>query len=204
MIREEGVGIPFTSSNTVLFQCGQHRIGPDTRFGPSPSGSSLFGGFRLVGQRLPSHLTRLFFQGSVLSRIYLPASLGSTGVTLLQSYYECSDFRFGDLHTPCWPFGGGWSRMTDPTRPKADIPLYLVETSFHSVTNHPPLPKGSICFIPLADLDLPCDESRHLGLRHLLAGSSQRQAESCSSSYGLEIHLQLLSTSLRRNAVTVD
>ena len=43
---------------------------------------------------------------------------------------------------------------------------------------------------------------RHLRLRHLLASSPQRQSESCSLSYGLEIHLQLLSTSLHRNAVT--
>jgi hypothetical protein len=96
MIRGEGVGIPFTSPNTVLFQCGQHRIGPDARFGPSPSGTGLFDGFRLVGQRLPSHLTRLVFQGSVLSRIYLPASLCSAGITPLPSSYGCSDFRRGD------------------------------------------------------------------------------------------------------------
>jgi hypothetical protein len=42
------------------------------------------------------------------------------------------------------------------------------------------------------------------GLRHLLAGSPQRQAESSSSlSYGLAIHLPLLSTLPRGNAVTV-
>ena len=43
---------------------------------------------------------------------------------------------------------------------------------------------------------------RHLRLRHFEASSPQRQAETCSSAYGLEIHFQLLSTSLRRNAVT--
>ena len=91
--------------------------------------------------------------------------------------------------------------------PETGIPLYCVETSFHSVTNHPSLPKRSICFIPLADLsptliDRCAGCERHLGLRHLLAGSPQRQAESCSSSYGLEIHIQLLSTSPCKDAVT--
>ena len=88
--------MPFASSNTVEFQCGQHRIGPDTRFGPLPAGAYVFGRFSLSCFWLLGHLTRLVFQDSVLSRIYLPASLRSTGITLLQSSYECSDFRFGE------------------------------------------------------------------------------------------------------------
>ena len=30
--------MPFASSNTVVFQCGQHRIGPNARFRPGPAG----------------------------------------------------------------------------------------------------------------------------------------------------------------------
>lgn len=88
--------MPFASSNTVVFQCGQHRIGPDTRFGPLPAGAYVFGRFSQGCLLLPGHLTRLVFQGFVLSRIYLPASLCSTGITPLQSSYGCSDFRFGE------------------------------------------------------------------------------------------------------------
>ena len=43
---------------------------------------------------------------------------------------------------------------------------------------------------------------RHLGLRHYLAGSPRRKAESSSSSYGLLFHFQLLPTSSHENAVT--
>jgi hypothetical protein len=41
------------------------------------------------------------------------------------------------------------------------------------------------------------------GLRHSLAGSPQQQAESSSSSYGLAVHLRLLSTPSRDDAVTL-
>jgi hypothetical protein len=40
------------------------------------------------------------------------------------------------------------------------------------------------------------------GLRHSLAGSPLRPAESCSSSYGPTVHLQLLPTSPHGDAVT--
>ena len=40
------------------------------------------------------------------------------------------------------------------------------------------------------------------GLRPSLAGSPRRPAESSSSSYGLAVHFQLLSTSFRKDAVT--
>ena len=43
---------------------------------------------------------------------------------------------------------------------------------------------------------------RHLELRHYLAGSPRRKAESSSSSYGLLFHFQLLPTSSHENAVT--
>ena len=43
-----------------------------------------------------------------------------------------------------------------------------------------------------------------IGLRLGLAGSPRRQAESSSSSYGLIVHLPMLSTSPRRDAVPVD
>jgi hypothetical protein len=46
--------------------------------------------------------------------------------------------------------------------------------------------------------------STSLGLRHGLASSPRRQAESSSSSYGLVIHLPMLSTSPRGDAVPVD
>ena len=35
--------MPFTSSNTVVFQCGQHRIGPDAWFRPGPVGEVFSG-----------------------------------------------------------------------------------------------------------------------------------------------------------------
>jgi hypothetical protein len=43
-----------------------------------------------------------------------------------------------------------------------------------------------------------------LGLRLWLAGSPRQQAESSSRCYGLDFRLRLLSTLLRRNAVTIS
>jgi hypothetical protein len=88
--------MPFPSSNTVVFQCGQHWIGPDARFCPFPAGTDIFGGFSPGGLWPPRHLIRWFFQVSVLSQIYLPASLCSTGITPFQSSYGCSDFHIGE------------------------------------------------------------------------------------------------------------
>ena len=94
--------------------------------------------------------------------------------------------------------------------------LHRIEPSGHSVSNHPsPSEETGLVWLP----GLPrgtafqCAASRRtfvsVGLRHFLAGSPRRLAESslrCPASaglcYGLAVHLPLLSTSPRGDAVT--
>ena len=90
--------------------------------------------------------------------------------------------------------------------------LHSIEPSGHSVSNHPspPPPPTWFCVTGLTVARLHHAARTHLaefrttslGLRLSLADSPQRQAESSSSSYGLAVHLQLLSTSSHENAVT--
>src|SRR3972149_1692935 len=90
--------------------------------------------------------------------------------------------------------------------------FYVVEPSDHSVSNHPSPPlRLGLCFSVRAyrghrvwlDPIAIVATTASLGLRPLAAGSPRRQAESSLSSYGLAVHLRLLSTSSRENAVTI-
>ena len=88
--------------------------------------------------------------------------------------------------------------------------LHVVEPSGHSASNHPSSPQGHglVSYPRLTDSTTRgrlypfLGTFASLGLRHLRAGSPRRQAESSSSSYGLAVHLRLLSTSSHENAVT--
>jgi len=90
--------------------------------------------------------------------------------------------------------------------------LHSIEPSNHSVSNHPssPPPPTWFCVTGLTVARLHHAARTHsaefrstsLGLHLSLAGSPRRPAESSSSSYGLAVHLRLLSTSSHENAVT--
>ena len=100
--------------------------------------------------------------------------------------------------------------------------LHRIEPSGHSVSNHPsPSEESGLVWLPGLPRDaagtlarvIRCLASRRtfvsFGLRHSLAGSPRRQAESslrCPESaglcYGLAVQLPLLSTSPRGDAVT--
>ena len=94
--------------------------------------------------------------------------------------------------------------------------LHRIEPSSHSVSSHPS-PSEETGLVSLPGLPrgtaVRCAASRRtfvsVGLRHFLAGSPRRLAESslrCPASaglcYGLAVHLPLLSTSPRGDAVT--
>ena len=89
--------------------------------------------------------------------------------------------------------------------------LHVVEPSGRSVSNHPSPPRGPglVSHPRLTGSTTPgrlhpfFGTIASVGLRHLAAGSPRRQAESSSSSYGLAVHLRLLSTSSHENAVTI-
>jgi len=70
----------------------------------------------------------------------------------------------------------------------------------HSITKHPTRPVIAF-MLPTQRDRLPGVVTRS-GLHHESAGSPQRKAESCSSSYGLHVRLRLLSTPPRGDAVT--
>ena len=84
--------------------------------------------------------------------------------------------------------------------------VHMTRPSLHSVTNH--LTHSAIAlFIPSQRDGLPGVRTLsppRSGLRTLPAGSPKRPAESCSSSYGLQVRLQLLSTLPHGNAVTFN
>ena len=128
------------------------------------------------------------------SLIHLPGALRSTGVTRLHRYYGSSDSCRTIVRCP------------------AGLIASCTEPSDHSVSNHPPslqllglfstagrtagtAPRN--VFHPLGRAALAS-----VGLRHGTAGSPRQKAESSSSSYGLVVHLLMLSTSPRGDAVS--
>ncbi len=90
--------------------------------------------------------------------------------------------------------------------------LHNIESSDHSISNHPSPPPPPTWFVLRGLPSQVCVKQAHthwagfrttsFGLRHSLAGSPRRQAESSSLTYGLVVHFQLLSTSSHENAVT--
>ncbi len=84
--------------------------------------------------------------------------------------------------------------------------VHMVRPSLHSVTNH--LTRSAIAFfMPSQRVGLPGVRTLsppRSGLRTLPAGSPLRPAESCSSSYGLQVRLRLLSTLPHGSAVTFN
>ena len=81
---------PFFSFHS-RFQGRQHAIGPDRRFRPRPTSADFSGLFSLVGRRALRHCRRVGVRRSGQTRIHLPASLGSDGITRPQRYYGRSD-----------------------------------------------------------------------------------------------------------------
>jgi hypothetical protein len=129
------------------------------------------------------------------SRIHLPGALRSTGVTRLRHYYGSSDScramsgprQVSSLHVP------NLLAIPSPTTPRRSGCL----ACFRNRTYRRPRPIGRTTH-------WAGFRSTSFGLRHGLASSPRRQAESSSSSYGLVIHLPMLSTSPRGDAVPVD
>jgi hypothetical protein len=114
------------------------------------------------------------------SRIHLPAPLGSAGITRFRRYYGRSDSsdrypRYGGLTVPC----------VQPSQPFRLQPPKHLQCRFNTLPltalHSPTLPRGR--------------------LRHCLAGSSMQQAESSFLTYGLVVHLLLLSTPPHDDAV---
>jgi len=74
------------------------------------------------------------------------------------------------------------------------LPAYLAQTSQHSASNHEGDPDIALTAIPACPMGFR--------LHHGIAGSPSLPAESSSSSCGLPVRFQLLSTPLRSDAVT--
>ena len=184
---------PFSSFHS-LFQSRQHAIGPDARFDPSPSREDLSG---LLSLR---HCRRLVFRW-----------LGHS-----------SSIFLGPFAPPALP---GFLATMDPLTPGRPALRILirdnehrpgsVQVSLFHVSNLPTVPPPTTC-CRLRDLVWFCPGAYRavcrphpfrgtrasFGLRHYLAGSPRQPAESSSSSCGPAVHLQLLSTPSREDAVT--
>lgn len=112
--------VPFSGSNAVGIQRGQHRIRPDTRFRPRPAGEVVSGkSTPRSTRRRRCDSFRLVFQSLCPSSINLPVPLCSTGVTPRHSSDGHSDSRRGDRHSVRGPLGEAASetiRSTDSQR----------------------------------------------------------------------------------------
>jgi len=186
----------------------QHTFRPYRTFHPSPLRGT---GFSCLFSHL-RHFRRFPFVRHVLTRS-----------TFLHPF---APSRFRDLFanmgalTPAWPALPDSARVRPPCSRQVSL-FHMTRSSVHSVINHLTLP--TIAFpLPAQRGRLPKPLSPPMlfpapagssqtssrlsfrsGLRQSLAGSPQRPAESCSSlSYGLHVHLGLLPTSPRGDAVT--
>ena len=94
----------------------------------------------LVETKLASSLARLGFclHLSEPSRVHLPASLGSMGVTPLLGYYGCSDSHRAAFRA-LWALNSVLVPM--------GLPVYLVHTSNPSVPNHPIVPTTAFVLV---------------------------------------------------------
>jgi hypothetical protein len=127
-------------------------------------------------------------------------SLRSRPITALPRYYGRSD--------SCSPGSSASSGMNTVSIGQQVSLVHTVRPSMHSVTKHLTRPVFA-SVLPTQRDRLPDLRSAGFapsvirsGLRPLSAGSSQRAAESCSSSYGLHVRLWLLSTPSYGDAVT--
>ena len=148
-------------------------------FGACPAGQPRWG---TVAGWYPSNCTL---------RIHLPASLGSTGIAPLQRYYGRSD--------SCAV--GSLARGLIAARFAAQVsPIHAHRLrAIPSPTTRYPL--ASLIRYPKRAARQPV-----LGrsvFAHSIAGSTRYLAESRSSSYGLALHLLLLPTPPRDDAVTL-
>ena len=127
---------------------------------------------------------------------HLPASLRSTEVTRFQRYYGCSDSCTAALR----PRRAGTEHRLAAC---AGLPVSRVGPSKHSAPNHLARSCSRFDTQPLSGTGVQrrgCTVGS--GLRHRSAGSPLGPAETGSSSCGLLVHLPLLSTSPRGDAVT--
>ena len=127
------------------------------------------------------------------SRIPLPAPLRSTPVTALRRYYERSDSCASGSLAPVSMNTVSVSRRSPCVLCHAVVPI--------------PSPPTVRAPMPLSHATpQPHRSPVRTGARFRLAGagSSTRPAVSSSSSYGLVVHLPLLRTPPRGDALTVD
>ena len=115
--------------------------------------------------------------------------LHSTGITRLHRSYGISDSHTG-LH-PAWVSRVTRSRLRAVPSPTTH---FAPPSLSHATPQRDGLPVRFTCRQP---------KSRS-GLRHIAAGSTQKQAESSLLSYGPAFHLRLLSTPPFGDAVTFD
>jgi hypothetical protein len=134
------------------------------------------------------------------------------GCGFVRSKHNSSTF-LRPLAPPALPGFFATMGALTPVRPAYHRPIagqvslvHMVRPSLHSVTNH--LTHSVIAlFMPSQRDGLPGVRTLsppRSELRTLLAGSPRRPAESCSSSYGLQVRLRLLSTLPHGNAVTFN
>ena len=139
-------------------------------------------------------LSSVVFRPIQTSRLHLPAPLGSTGITRLHRYYECSD----SCAWMCvWPARPG----THPLLVAAQVsPLHGSHLPGSPSPITPPLPR-SLCHLSCQRRRLPAHHGS--GLHLSIGGSPVGTAESSLCDYGWPVRLALLPTSPPDDAVTV-
>ena len=176
-----------TASFHPSFEGRQHAVGPDRRFHPRPAGADLSCLFSLAA------LAPVLLPVCLSSRLHLPASLRSTPVTALHRYYGRSDSCPAALRL--------LARMNTGLHPGQVSLIHAHILPDHSVSNHPVAPRRRFLTLPLSATASHVAEC--LGFAIALQARRACPAESSSSSYGLVVHLLLLPTPPRGDAVTV-
>ncbi len=182
------------ASQHSLFESRQHPFRPDLGFDPGPSRPNLSGGTSPLSGHCVRELLRLFRHVSTFLR-----SLRSLAVTPLLRYYGRSD--------SCPP---GSSALLGHELRLLHGQVSLIHAprpSDHSVSNHRRTLRLAKARYLSADR-IEIASLRVFSLRELEASAFTRSlapitpAESSFSSYGLAVHLRLLSTPSRDDAVT--
>ncbi len=203
-----------SSAKHPLFEGRQHAVGPDPQFSPEPLRSAP-GRSVVVSSREHSlrfafcvlvHPTSTFldpFAPRALPRFPAPMGPLTPAGPLPPGCAACSVLAARGTRRKAWALESrsdphcASSRVSPPGLPAGLHPSR--HQAFRAFRLQPPLvAPGSVCFSP----GLTAFSRRHLGLRPSLAGSPRRQAESSFLSCGLLVHLRLLPTSPRGDAVT--
>jgi len=188
--------VPSSSSHS-LFECRQHAIRPDARVRPPSDRGRLSGGCSRERHchRFVISFPWLGHHASIFLHPFAPPALPGFLATMGALTPERSVLRILIRDNERRPYAAQVSLLHVSNRPIIPSP-----TTVSRLPNGTWFVSGAYRAICRPHPFLGTRAS--FGLRRYVAGSPRQPAESSSSSYGLTVHLQLLSTPFHKDAVT--